>query len=69
MAKKKEEKAAVETVETEEMKTKYKEKIKELLEIGKKKAKYPGIPGNQRFFPGSEPGCGKTGRNTGYSGA
>ncbi len=37
MAKKKEEKAAVETVETEEMKTKYKEKIKELLEIGKKK--------------------------------
>lgn len=34
MAKKKEEKAAV---ETEEMKTKYKEKIKELLEIGKKK--------------------------------
>ena len=37
MAKKKEEKAAVETVETEEMKTKYKEKINELLEIGKKK--------------------------------
>lgn len=37
MAKKKEEKAAVEAVETEEMKAKFQEKIKELLEIGKKK--------------------------------
>ncbi len=37
MAKKKEEKAAVEAAAKEEMKAKFKEKMKELLEIGKKK--------------------------------
>ena len=51
MAKKKEENAAV---ETEETKAKFREKLKSLLELGKKEKECTGVSGDQRFFQGYE---------------
>ena len=69
MAKKKEENVAA--VETEEMKAKFQEKMKEACRTSgswKEKEEYSGISGNQRLFQGYESGCREDGGGSGYSG-